>query len=191
MRNFTKNNGGFTVMEIVVALGIFGIAATVALGIYVQANKAQKKVSNSQKVSTEIRFVMEVISKEIRLGTVDYSFYPKQSPTSVQSILALRDSTGLAKCFKRIDVGNRGVVQAYIGVNTSDSCQPASGNWVDISSSNISVQTLNFFIFPNIATTTQQNLVTISMGVKNLISDPALQSVSRFQTSISTRSYKY
>jgi prepilin-type N-terminal cleavage/methylation domain-containing protein len=188
MKNIFKNRAGFTVMEIIIAVGIFGIAVTAAIGIFVMSNKAQKKVSDAQKVSTDIRYILEVISREIRLGTVDFGYY-NNSPTGTQAVLALQDSSSLWRCFRRRISGTQGIVQAYVGGNRCVNTEAATG-WNDISSTNISVEKLNFFIFPKQATTTQQSLVTITMGVKSLISESGIYNTSNLETSVATRSYR-
>ncbi|MBT4335206.1 prepilin-type N-terminal cleavage/methylation domain-containing protein, partial [bacterium] len=68
------NKKGFSMMEMVLVLGIFAIATTYALSIFTQSNTVQKRTANIQRSISDARYVLEVMAREFRMGTVDYSY---------------------------------------------------------------------------------------------------------------------
>lgn len=60
---------GFTLLEMVVSLGIFSVLIILALGIVLGVSNAQLKAANIQAIQDNIRFSLELITKELRTGT--------------------------------------------------------------------------------------------------------------------------
>lgn len=69
---------GFTLVEIIVALAIFSIVATVALGALVKIISANKKAQGLQSAITNLNFALETMSREMRVGS---AFHCEQSLT--------------------------------------------------------------------------------------------------------------
>src|SRR3989344_277833 len=70
LRNFSKkNSGGFTLLEMLVALAVFTIAISLSLSSLLAITASQKKAVALQNVYDNARFAFEAISKEIRTGT--------------------------------------------------------------------------------------------------------------------------
>lgn len=59
---------GFTLMEMVVALGIFSSIMLMSIGALVSVQSAQIRSSDAQVVQDNIRFALELMTKEIRQG---------------------------------------------------------------------------------------------------------------------------
>lgn len=64
-----KNGAGFTLLEMVIAIGIFSLIATAAIGIMLAAIQAQQKAAHDQTVQDSARFGLELITKELRTGS--------------------------------------------------------------------------------------------------------------------------
>ena len=62
-KNFTH---GFTLIEILIAIFIFGILGTVAVNLFVSSLTSQRYVLASQKVSDETALLMESMSRLVR-----------------------------------------------------------------------------------------------------------------------------
>ncbi|OHA02448.1 MAG: hypothetical protein A3I44_04990 [Candidatus Sungbacteria bacterium RIFCSPLOWO2_02_FULL_51_17] len=60
---------GFTIMEMIIAMGIFSVVMMTSVSIIVMAQNAQIKVRNLQNVQDNIRFILEFMNKELRTGT--------------------------------------------------------------------------------------------------------------------------
>lgn len=64
----TRRPAGFTLIEIIVSLGIFSIVATVALGALVKIVSANKKAQTIQATVTNLNYALDAISREMRVG---------------------------------------------------------------------------------------------------------------------------
>jgi prepilin-type N-terminal cleavage/methylation domain-containing protein len=62
------NQHAFTLIEIIVSLGIFAVVATVALGALVKIVSANKKAQTIQAAVTNINYALDAMSREMRVG---------------------------------------------------------------------------------------------------------------------------
>lgn len=63
-----KSQKGFTLVEMIVSLGIFSVVAVVALGALMKIMTANQKAQTLQSAMTNINFALEAMSREIRTG---------------------------------------------------------------------------------------------------------------------------
>lgn len=61
-----KNNQGYTLVEAIVAMGIFVLIATLGAGIFASILRAQTKTVQEQAAASEMRFVQDVVSRDVR-----------------------------------------------------------------------------------------------------------------------------
>ncbi len=69
-----KKNYGFTILELTVSAGLLAALAVSAISIMIAVSKAQTSVERSQSAIDNIRFSLELITKEMRVGT-DYASF--------------------------------------------------------------------------------------------------------------------
>jgi len=156
MKNLIKQqkNPGFTLVEIMVALTIFSTTFMISLAIFANSQKVQQRTLSVQQGQSDARYALELISRYIRLGEIDYEYYVQNGisladPNNPPSILALRDSAGLPA---RFQLANNLIQlctifsQTGILPNQSESCQASS--WVNLTPANIRVDNLDFYISP-------------------------------------------
>jgi len=62
---------GFTLIELLVAVAIFGLIAIVLGGITTASIKSQRKAFSLQNVQESGRYLLESISKELRMSTIN------------------------------------------------------------------------------------------------------------------------
>lgn len=62
-------NAGFTLLEMTIAMGIFSMLSIIAIGITVQTMNTQVRTAEIQSIQDNIRFSLELITKELRTGT--------------------------------------------------------------------------------------------------------------------------
>lgn len=67
-----KNNLGFTIIEMLVALSLFTIVVTIAVGAFLSLIGASKGVQSEQSVMTTLTFVLDSMTREIRTGNNYY-----------------------------------------------------------------------------------------------------------------------
>ncbi|MCX7616324.1 MAG: prepilin-type N-terminal cleavage/methylation domain-containing protein [Patescibacteria group bacterium] len=61
-----KNNQGFSLMEMLIYVGILGIVASVATGIFLSVTKVQTEQSAQVEISGQLNFAMQTIQRLIR-----------------------------------------------------------------------------------------------------------------------------
>ncbi|MEK9194703.1 MAG: type II secretion system protein [Patescibacteria group bacterium] len=72
-----KNKSGFTLTELVVAIGIFLVAITIAVGGFVRALKTQRIVNHLMSVNSNASIVLEQMVREIRTS---HTLTPRDLP---------------------------------------------------------------------------------------------------------------
>jgi len=190
MIRMVKNKKGFTLMEMVVATALFLIAVTASIGIFLSAVKANNKVNLMQEVENEARYVIETIAKKIRLGTIYYDYYEEAYGVNFEnpvSILALADNADNVSYFA---LNGDGESVGIIQVDFSD-----SGIWSDLTSGDIIVDELSFYLIPKLdpfsqsAESIQQPLVIIHLEAHYNNTDDTEGKI-KIQTGVSSRQYK-
>jgi prepilin-type N-terminal cleavage/methylation domain-containing protein len=66
-----KKNKGFTLIELMVSVLIFSILSGAIIGIFISSINTQKKILNDQKIISELSYVMEYISRALRMARKD------------------------------------------------------------------------------------------------------------------------
>src|SRR3989338_7081181 len=64
----SRRNSGFTLLEMIVSMGIFSIVMLMSVSVVIMAQNAQVKARNMQNVQDNVRFVLEFMNKELRTG---------------------------------------------------------------------------------------------------------------------------
>ncbi|MEK7641899.1 MAG: type II secretion system protein [Patescibacteria group bacterium] len=64
-----RRRRGFTLVEMIVSLGVFSVVAVVALGALVKIVSANKKAQSLQSSITNLNFALDAMSRELRTGT--------------------------------------------------------------------------------------------------------------------------
>lgn len=63
---------GFTLIEIIVSLGVFSTVVTIAVGALLVLVAANQQLQNEQSVMTNLSFALDSMTREIRTGTAYY-----------------------------------------------------------------------------------------------------------------------
>lgn len=91
-----KSKKGFTLAEMIVVMFIFSLLSVVIAGIFVQFFNTERRSFVSQKLSSDMRFTLEMIAREVRMGNIDYrvtGYYGGTVPKPT-STLAILDANG-------------------------------------------------------------------------------------------------
>ncbi len=65
----SSQQNGFTLIEILVSLGVFIVVVTIAIGSILSVMEANRKTQNFQDVANNIGFILEDISRNARVGS--------------------------------------------------------------------------------------------------------------------------
>lgn len=100
---------GFTLLEVVVSVGIFALMAIIILGIFASFMKSESAVLKSQTIQREGRAVLARISRDIREGR-SYCWYPDNSWNALlvtkrigKTITQLKDSADRQQVWYNLD----------------------------------------------------------------------------------------
>ncbi len=160
------NNKGFTLIELLVSVAIFSLVVAAASSLFSAAAKAQRRSLENQKVLDNGRYVLETISKAIRMSEIQ---------TSDGSLLPSLE----------IDHATKGTVTYAL------SSGQVTENGTAISSANVTVDKL-YFTVSGVGTSppddVKQPKVTIILKVKSKDAVAPMYRVEvYFQTTISQR----
>lgn len=87
---------GFTLIEMIVAVGIFSAVMLISVGAILSIHNAQRRAIAMQNVQDNLRFAVETIAKEARTGTsfhcdfdIGDRFAPRRCPEGADSFVFL------------------------------------------------------------------------------------------------------
>ena len=182
MKKLIKNKNGVSLIEIVVAIALFATAILTATQIFQMAMTGQRNAIASQNVEENLRYVFEIISKEIRyvipeesdscgFGMADGDLYNMPA----LSILEFKNSQDQCVTYQMDPGGTKFFV-------TRD------GVGLDVTPNEILVSDLAFNVVPY--TDTQQARVNVKMKVRAVGVKEMHKSEMVVQTTITPRYYK-
>jgi len=175
----------FTLIEVVVTISVLSMVTLTIVGIFSTVVGMQKKVMGIQDVQNSARFLMESLSRELRMAIIDDTgdCLPVAGLTftiAAAGGTALRFKNYKHECVQYSFVPVGGIIQKTI----NDGGGPVTMN---ITENNIKVNQLKFFVRDN-RVGGEHPFVTIFMELtKPNFSDE--ERTIRMQTSLSARSY--
>lgn len=193
MKNKNQHLKSFTLIEIIVAIAAFSIVVVAITGVFVNSIKGQQKIKDLQNVQDEIRYVLEFMSREIRMADKDGGWvgpnsngnclnnddavYEISNPDPDELKFLKTDSAGNSECitYKQEDDKIKRV-SCFI-------CDTNDDEVVEIISSAIEIQNLEFIQTNGDDTLTKQPRLTIFVKVK---AKDSINSVN-IQTTVSSR----
>lgn len=205
---------GFTVVELVVAMTVFAVVITVAVGAFVSVQRTAQKTSAQRKVQQDTRYNLEQLTRQIRSGRIDYGFYLKnqndpQCNVAGRQMLAMFVTDATSPVPKRTFYWYQATERTLYSLVRSDvttipNCGEVTGDSARTRQigDGIALTDLQFFILPTAdpADTAQaaniRNVhprVTILWGAQtgaktSVTTQPGFDEV-RLQTTVSTRAY--
>src|SRR3989344_1481411 len=172
---------GFTLLEIIISVGILSVVVVAAIGITLSIKVAQEKMANIQDVQDNIRYALEFMAKEMRQGST-YEPQPAGCALGTNSpcvgMKFMRGSGVVWYCL----VNN--TIYRYMGVY--DLCNMSDA--LALTSDNIEVTNLNFYVLGNLPGPADgQPRVTVAITANSR--DPRIQLRSPFhlQTTVTQR----
>lgn len=187
---------GFTLIEMLVAMTVFVLAATTATDLYIAAGRSQRAIRTRERLQNEVRFAFETMSRAIRGGTIDYNAYVGGAAPSSGAILNLRNTEGDREIFRASSSSSECPENAFSCLLICDAvnCSPltASGIIWDEIRFYISPARDPFLFDPSSGTfgASVQPHVTVFARVRIGSNLPEERAEITLQTSITSRIYK-
>lgn len=163
IKNKLKDKKGLTLIELIVAIGVFGLVVSMAFGIFVLAIVSQRRIIALRNVEDSIRFTMESMAREIRTG--------KNFSGGVGS-LSFTNAKGESVIYRL----NGSIVE-----KSSD----GGANYSAVTGSETTVNYLNFYLMGQVPGDGLQPRVTITTGATSRVGNQSAD--LRVQTTISER----
>lgn len=164
-KQIINSKEAFTLLEMVISMGIFIILFTLILAIYSYMLKAEQRTIQISKLQGEAQLLMEIITKKVRNTRLDYDYVGYSTGiTYPEDELALLDKVGNLIVFK-LKEGSLNVCSQGDCVNDSD--------FYSIPPQDIFITGLDFFISPLVNPFSLDNppteypRVTIVMNLQN------------------------
>lgn len=184
---------GFTLAETLVAVGLFSIIVTIAVGGFVNALRAQRQVAALIAAQSNASLALEQMAREIRTGYLfchDEPIPPdtRGVPTcplctvngpvwTCPNFLQFHSAAGVSTTYSLAN----GALQRAEENQNGGAPQPITG-------ADVAVNYLSFTLFGNLEGDHWNPRITISIGVAPSSTDPAVASTILYlQTTVSAR----
>lgn len=168
---------GFTIAELLIAMGIFVIAISVATVVFIRALKAQRAVIAYSRVNDNLALALEQMAREIRTGSAfvndgsvdSLKFKSAQEATAQASLTGSKD---LVNVYYHFDQNSKAITRHAEG-----------GTPEPITAKEVQISNVQFLIDDS----TNPPLITITLTAQP--ADPSLQGnyELNLQTSVSPR----
>ncbi|MCD4705934.1 type II secretion system GspH family protein [bacterium] len=195
IKKLKNNQRGFTLMEMIVVLAIFTITISIDSDIFITSITAQRKIIIRQKLFSNARYLTELMSRYIKIGTVSYGDFSGAVPICGDEIY-IRDNDNVKTFFKLCDTTATCAESCPTGVEKCLIMSIDEGaNWESVTPKGVEVDDLKFYITPLTnpfigGGPDVQPRVTISLKLKNNSDlSTSYQLETLVQTTVSTRIY--
>lgn len=184
-----KNNSGFSLIEILVTIGLFAMVMTISSAIFINVNNLEQQTANMARLQNEGRYILEKMGKEIRGRELDYTamakFINSNKPNETSALVFKTDEYG--EVYKlAYDSATSSIV-----ITTLVNAVSQSAN---LNSSEVAVEQFKFILTPadapNDANPNVQPRVTIMMVIKNKNVPEKYRKTLTLQTTISSKIYR-
>lgn len=173
---FSISKSGFTLLEMLISLGIFSVVVVSSIGLTINISNAQRKASNIQAIQDNIRFGLELMTKEMRTGS-NFRITSLCSPTAE---IMFEDANFVEKVY--FLSGN--TVMRLVKTSGAEGCAEA----VPFTADDVRVDALRFFLRGHaVSPNDGQPMITISISVRSKSEKIALESSMNLQTTIVQR----
>ncbi|MFA6603412.1 MAG: type II secretion system protein [Patescibacteria group bacterium] len=185
---------GFTLMEMLVVLGIFSTVVISATDIFMMSSRSQRKVVALERAQADARFTMETISRVVRTGQIDYAEMDLSASGPVEA-LALIDSLGRKIRFFSSTENCADPVSSPCLRLAVDGGEP-----VTATPQGVILRNLRFYVMPDVDPSVFNSVsgrfeadvqphVTVVLVLESAGQDPRERSIVYLQTTTESRGY--
>lgn len=193
---YQKGGAGFTLVEVMVTVGIFGLAFVTIGAIFLGFTISQARATQAQRLLNEGNYIFDSVVREIRMNAIDYSCTATSYATETDYI-CLQSLDGKSIHFRITDAGTTKRIEVC-KMQTYDepACADASENWSIMTPDFMKVIDVQFYVSPTQSPYETDDIIyayhpiTIVRMVIESGRGRARQ-VYRFQTAVSSRVYNF
>lgn len=176
-----RSNYGFTLLEMLISIGIFSVVVIATIGITISVTNAQIKAANIQVIQDNIRFSLELMTKEMRTGS-DFVISSICNTTIPGAEISFTGNSGDRAYF--LDSSTNTIMRLKQKIASAADCSNASA----LTSEEISVNNLTFQLSGEVVGPVDgQPKVTIIMKITSKSAKFYLESSMNLQTTVVPR----
>ncbi len=179
----SPTSSGFTLLETVVALGIFSVFIVVITSIFSHFSYSQKRDIAEQNLQEDARLALEIMNREIRTGYG--STY--RNPNDDRSMLSFVNQTGQCVFYALLTTTDgRGSLQRAESGSPSEGCpDPSESAYRSLTGPQTDITSLIFMVTPaDFSADLRQGFVTTNL---EMISTDKIETPLRLQTTTTSR----
>lgn len=145
MINKSKQNKGFTLVELLVAIGLFTLVVSMSIGALVVIFDANKKAQSSKTVMDNLNFSIENMTRTIRFGGTYHCDVPTANSNLFSSPANCSDGKGLIA----VNFNGSTIVYRWNGTESDPIQRSDDGGstYTDITSPETVIQHAEFYVF--------------------------------------------
>lgn len=186
--DFQKQKAGFTLLEMVVSIGLFVTLAVASISIMLDVSRVRRKSANLQAVTDNVRFGLELITKELRTGE-EYAILPDLCEPSQAVLSFISNNTGTpqrrAYYLKASEIMKISFTQ---GDQTRQITPADCPDALPFTSNEVQMNSFNFMVHGgNIGQSDGQPWVTISMEAQSRDPKIGADTHMNLQTTVTQR----
>lgn len=179
-----NSRSGFSLIELIVAVGVFSIVATITTSTLLILTKAERKAVNVQISHDNLRYALETMAKEIRTGS-DYALCNPPDKNCFKFVKKDTDPPTVIK-YKLSDVlGECGETSGSVACITKAVENESGFIFHPVTAPEIDVYKLDFYLSGGAAGNETQPRVTIVVRAETPGGISPLSSVLDIQTTVS------
>lgn len=169
MRKTNHYTRGFTLIETLVAIGLFSIVVSIAAGGFVRAFRTQSQILDLIAANGNASLAIEQIAREIRTG-VDFKC------ENDCTFLTFVNANGERVEYEKLDIEGRNAIAK----------RTENGDAKPVTADNVSVEYLLFYLQGELVGDEAAPRITISIGIAPAAEESNIV-VTRIQTTVSAR----
>jgi len=132
---------GFTLLEMIISMGVFAIAALIGVGSLLALTNAQRKALVFQSTQDNIRFAIESMARDIRTGNF---YYCGSNLTDIPVTASFKDCSSGGPSFNFTNVSDQRIT--YQAIDNRIQKSQDGGPFQAITSGDVGIEYLTFYV---------------------------------------------
>lgn len=158
-----KKEEGLTIIELIVAVGIFGLVIGMTFNIFTLSITSQRRIIALRNVEDSIRFTIEAMAREIRTGT---------NFSGGGNLISFTNAKGETVVYR-------------LNSNVIEKSSDGGVNYMAVTGTETTVNYLNFYLMGQAAGDGLEPRVTVTIGATSIVGNQTAN--LKIQTTISER----
>lgn len=180
----THDRRGFTVVEMLVAAGVFAVVISIAAGVFVNALKTQRAAAAIMAVNNDMSLTLEQVARQIRLGAV-LQPRPVNGEAVESDFLMIRNQRNQREFYAYVRPGTPvGTFGAIIRCVKAMPAECEASDFLPMTSLNVFIDRVKFRISGGTQTEPFQVTIVMRIGSRN---ETAVETFTDIQTTVTPR----